>query len=325
MAATRANAPLPLRLKPVHIDARAMITVPQNPADPKECAAASQDARASTTLEPGLYLVATPIGNLRDITLRALDVLGAADLVLAEDTRVSRKLFEAYGLRPPFAPYHEHNAKAKLPGVLKALREGARIALVSDAGTPLVSDPGFRLLRAAVQDDIAVRAIPGPSAALAALCISGLPVDRFLFAGFLPAKSAARLRALEALKAVPASLVFYESPARLDAALADMAKVLGPRPAMLARELTKRFESHYRAPLDQLAALVPKEERRGEMVLVVAPPEAAAAWSAAELDNALRAALARLSLKDAADEIAAVSGLSRRQVYQRALALQKRP
>lgn len=301
-----------------------MITVPQNPDEPKECAAASQDAPASTVLEPGLYLVATPIGNLRDITLRALDVLGAADLVLAEDTRVSRKLFEAHGLRPKCAPYHDHNARAKLPGLIKALQEGARIALVSDAGTPLVSDPGFRLVRAAIAEGIAVHAIPGASAALAALCVSGLPVNRFLFAGFLPAKPAARLRALEALKSVPASLVFYESPARLDATLASMAQVLGPRQAMLGRELTKRFESHYRAPLDQLAALVPEEERRGEMVLVVAPPGEDNAWSAAGLDAALDDALSRLSLKDAVDEIAAMSGQPRRQVYQRALARNKR-
>ena len=301
-----------------------MITVPQNYLDPKDRAAASQDAPAPgrTDLDPGLYLVATPIGNLRDITLRALDVLGGADLVLAEDTRVSRKLFEAYGLRPKCAPYHEHNAKAKLPGVLKALQEGAAIALISDAGTPLISDPGFRLVRAAVENGIAVHAIPGANAALAALCVSGLPVDRFLFAGFLPAKPSARIKALERLKTIPASLIFYESPARLKAALADMAKVLGPRSAVLARELTKRFETLVRAPLDQLAALLPPDQCRGEMVLVVAPPDAGASWSETELDVALEDALSRLSLKSAVEEVAAMSGLPRRQVYRRALALQ---
>ncbi len=273
-------------------------------------------------LAPGLYLVATPIGNLRDITLRALDVLSGADLVLAEDTRMSRRLFDAYGLRPKCTAYHEHSASALRENVLAQLESGAKIALISDAGTPLISDPGYKLVREAADRQIAVFAIPGPSAALAALTVSGLPTDKFLFAGFLPPKSAARIRALEALKPVPASLVFYETARRIEVVIKDMAQVFGPRPAMLARELTKRYESLYRAPLDQLVAQIPTEEQRGEMVLVVAPPEGKEQWDDAQVDEALGHAMQNNSLKSAVDEVTGISGRARKDVYRRALALQ---
>lgn len=282
-----------------------------------------QGGITSDTLAPGLYLVATPIGNLRDITLRALDVLGVADLVLAEDTRMSRRLFDAHGLRPKCTAYHEHNADKRREGVLRSLEEGARIALVSDAGTPLISDPGYKLVREAAGRGIDIFAIPGPSATLAALTVSGLPTDRFFFAGFLPPKSVARKRALEGLKTIPASLVFYESPTRIEASLTDMTAVFGPRPAALARELTKRFETIYRAPLDQLGTLIPDNERRGEMVVIVGPPDKDAHWDAEQVDRALTEALTHQSLKSAVDEITGLCGLARRDVYRRALDLQK--
>ncbi len=275
-------------------------------------------------LEPGLYLVATPIGNLRDITMRALDVLGAADLVLAEDTRHSRRLFDAYGINPHCTPYHEHNAERKRESILERLENGARIALISDAGTPLISDPGYKLVRAATARGLGVYAVPGACAALAGLSVSGLPTNTFFFAGFLPAKTAARQTALQALKTTQATLVFYESPARIMAALADMHTVLGPRPAVLARELTKRFEHIYRADLSTLPALIPKDEVRGEMVVLVGPPDKdATVWDKARTQEALRAALETHSLKDAVDLVTGQAGLRRRAVYALALALQK--
>ena len=273
-------------------------------------------------LAPGLYLVATPIGNLEDITLRALRVLGAADLVACEDTRVSGKLFAHYGITARRVPYHEHNAEVMRPKLLARLEGGARVALVSDAGTPLVSDPGFKLVRAALERGIAVTAVPGASAPLAALSLAGLPCERFCFAGFLPAKAEARRTALGELGAVPATLVFFESAPRLTASLADMAAVLGDRPAAVARELTKLFEEVRRAPLAELAAHYREAgSPKGEIVVLVGPPAVAEAASAESLDAALTSALARLSVKDAAAAVAGALGLPRRAVYQRALAL----
>src|SRR5262245_46395291 len=208
----------------------------------------------SPPLEPGLYVVATPIGNLRDITLRALDVLGAANRVYAEDTRVARKLFDAYGLKPRLAAYHEHNAEAARAEILTALEQGESVALISDAGTPLVSDPGFKLARAAIEAGHRVFPIPGASALLAGLVASGLPSDRFLFVGFLPSKQGARRVALAELAEIDATLILYETGPRLADALADMAEALGPRPAAVARELTKLFEETRRGTLDALAA-----------------------------------------------------------------------
>jgi 16S rRNA (cytidine1402-2'-O)-methyltransferase len=280
---------------------------------------------AAPRLAPGLYVVATPIGNARDVTLRALDILAAADLLAAEDTRTTRRLLEIHGLRRPAAsilPYHDHNGAAQRPRLLAALAEGRSVALVSDAGMPLVADPGYRLAVEAIAAGHPVTAAPGASALLAALAVAGLPTDRFLFAGFLPPRPAARRRALGELAAVPATLVFYESPRRLAASLADMAAVLGAaRPAAVCRELTKRFEEARRAPLSELAAhYAAAPEPRGEVVVVAGPPLPAPV-SAASLDAALAAALDGQSVRDAAAEVAAALGLPRREVYARALAL----
>lgn len=280
------------------------------------------DARhPSPPLEPGLYVVATPIGNLRDITLRALDVLAAADVVYAEDTRVARKLFGRYGLKAKVSAYHEHNAESARAEILGALAAGARIALISDAGTPMISDPGYKLARAVIAAGHAVIPIPGPSALLAALVSAGLPTDRFLFAGFLPAKESARRAALSDLARIPATLVLYETGPRLVAALADMAHVLGARPAAVARELTKMFEETRRDTLDRLATHYAETgPPKGEIVIVVGPPEEEAVGDEA-LDIFLREALARGGVKEAAAAAADVLGVTRKRAYARALEL----
>ncbi len=274
-------------------------------------------------LPAGLYVVATPIGNLGDVTLRALAILAGADLVLAEDTRVSRTLLDRYGIDTPLSPYHEHNAAEARPRALRRIAEGAALALISDAGTPLISDPGYRLVAEAVAQGLPVTAAPGPSAALAALCVAGLPSDRFFFEGFLPPKSAARRERLNALAAVPGSLIFYESPSRTADALADLARELGDRPAAVARELTKLHEEVRRGRLSELAAeFAAGDPPRGEIVIVVGPAtEPREAVSEEALDAEIAAALKTLSVKDAAAAVAARHGLPRRQVYARALAL----
>jgi 16S rRNA (cytidine1402-2'-O)-methyltransferase len=271
-------------------------------------------------LSPGLYVVATPIGNLRDITLRALDVLAGADVVLAEDTRVTGKLLAAYGISAKLERYDEHAAERVRPRVLAALAEGRRVALVSDAGTPLISDPGFRLVREAAAQGATVIPIPGASASLAALSVAGLPTDRFLFAGFPPPKSAARRRFFQELAPIHASLVFYEGVSRLGVSLADMAATFGPRQAVVARELTKLYETLSRGTLDVLAADPALAAPKGEVVVVVAPGAAVAA-SPADVDAALADALSRLGPAEAASEVATALGLSRRDLYRRALAL----
>jgi 16S rRNA (cytidine1402-2'-O)-methyltransferase len=267
--------------------------------------------------------VATPIGNLRDITLRALDVLAAADMLLAEDTRVTGKLLAAYGLSKRMERYDEHAAARARPAIMAALAEGKRVALVSDAGTPLVSDPGYRLAVEAAKAGVSVFPIPGASAALAALSVAGLPTDRFLFAGFPPPKSAARRSFLEGLKGVQATLILFEGVSRLGASLADMAAVLGPRPAAVARELTKLHETTRRGDLASLAADPALAAPKGEVVIVIGPPLEAAA-EPADADAALAEALARLSPAEAAREVAAATGLPRRDLYRRALALKGR-
>jgi 16S rRNA (cytidine1402-2'-O)-methyltransferase len=279
---------------------------------------------AQSALAPGLYLVATPIGNLADISLREIEVLGSANLVACEDTRTTRKLLTAHGIAAKLTAYHEHNAARALPKLMERLECGEAVALVSDAGTPLISDPGYRLVAAAAEAGIAVTAVPGASAALAALIVSGLPSDRYFFAGFLPNKSAARRRALAELAPVPASLTIYESARRLPAALADMAEVLGPRPAAVARELTKLHEEVRRGTLSELAehyrsAGPPK----GEVVVVIGPPDpnAETGPDAETLDAQLRAALGHDSLRDAVAAVAEATGLPRKQVYARALEL----
>ena len=274
-------------------------------------------------LAPGLHVVATPIGNLKDISFRALSTLAAADAIIAEDTRVTRNLLAYYGVATPLVAYHEHNAKVVRPHLLARLEAGATLALVSDAGTPLVSDPGFKLVQEALEKGVHVTAVPGPSAVLAALVVAGLPTDRFFFEGFLPHKSGPRRARLAELAAVPGTLVFFESPRRIAETLADAAAVLGPRAAAIARELTKLYETVRRGPLDTLAATLAAEETpKGEIVLLIAPPEAGAAeQSEADLDARLMEALAAYSVKDAASVVAAATGQPRRQVYARALQL----
>lgn len=277
-------------------------------------------------IEPGLHLVATPIGNLKDISFRALSTLAAADAVVAEDTRVTKNLLAHYGISTPLIAYHEHNAKVIRPHLLARLDSGATLALVSDAGTPLVSDPGFKLVQEALEKGVHVTSVPGPSAVLAALVVAGLPTDRFFFEGFLPHKSGPRRARLAELAQVPGTLVFFESPRRLAETLEDCAAVLGPRNAAIARELTKLYESVRRGRLDALAqALAAEDPPRGEIVLLVAPPEAGAAEIAeADLDARLMEALDAYSVKDAASVVSAATGQPRRQVYARALELSAR-
>lgn len=269
----------------------------------------------------GLYLVATPIGHADDITLRALDVLRRADLVACEDTRHSGRLLQRHGIRARLFAYHEHNAESARPALLRRLAAGGAVALISDAGTPLISDPGYKLVRACIDQAIPVTAIPGPSAPVAALLLSGLPSERFLFAGFLSAKRAERRATLGELAAVPASLVFFESPGRLADSLADMRDILGDRPAAVARELTKLFEEVRRDRLALLAeAYAASGPPKGEVTVVVGRAEPDRV-QAIDLDRALMVALESQSLRDAAATVAAATGLPRRQVYARALAL----
>ncbi|HEX4411782.1 MAG TPA: 16S rRNA (cytidine(1402)-2'-O)-methyltransferase [Xanthobacteraceae bacterium] len=279
---------------------------------------------AAPKLARGLHIVATPIGNLGDITIRALEALAGADLIACEDTRVTRKLLDRYGIATPLTPYHEHNAAQARPVLLQRLADGAAVALVSDAGTPLVSDPGFKLVRAVTEAGHSVTALPGASAVLAGLTLSALPTDAFYFAGFLPPKEAARRTRIAEISRIPATLILFETGPRLGAALADLAVGLGnDREAAVCRELTKLHEEVKRGDLAALAQAYADNEPRGEIVLVIAPPAAPQATSIADTEDLLRAALARVSLKDAVAEVADATGASRRDVYQRALALAK--
>jgi 16S rRNA (cytidine1402-2'-O)-methyltransferase len=282
-----------------------------------ECAA------QGAALPKGLYLVATPIGAAADITLRALDILRRADAIAAEDTRRARHLLDIHGVPlagRPLTPYHDHNGAAQRPGLLARVARGQAVALVSDAGTPLVADPGWKLAQEAIARGLPVTAAPGASALLAALSVAGLPTDRFLFAGFPPTKAGERARFLADLAATPATLVFYESPRRVDESLEAMRAALGDRPAALCRELTKKFEQTRRGPLSDLIAGAAADPPRGEIVIVVGPPSAAAATEA-DIDAALAEALAGASVRDAARDVAERLGAPRKAVYQRALAL----
>jgi 16S rRNA (cytidine1402-2'-O)-methyltransferase len=272
-------------------------------------------------IAPGLHIVSTPIGNLGDITLRALSTLAAADLIACEDTRVTRKLLDRYAIAAPLTPYHDHNATTARPKLLQRLAEGAAIALVSDAGTPLISDPGYKLVRAVREAGYPVTAIPGASSILAALAVAGLPTDQFFFVGFLPPKQGARRARIAELARVPATLIVFETGPRLAEALADLTAGLGEREAAVCRELTKLHEEVRRHPLKTLAQASANQETRGEFVLVIAPPPADAAPRAEDADALLRAALARTSLKEAVGEVMVATGLPRRTLYQRALAL----
>lgn len=313
---------------------------PQAPAPARTQAAIADDAArpdraaaprargAQAAIAPGLHFIATPIGAARDITLRALDILAGADVLAAEDTRSLRHLMELHGVplegRIVLA-YHDHNGPAVRPRLLAALAEGKSVAYASEAGTPLVADPGYQLARAAIGDGHAVHAAPGPSAVLAALTVSGLPTDRFLFAGFPPPAGGARQRFLAELRDVPATIVIFESPKRVNRILAELAEAWGEgREAAVCRELTKRFEDVRRGPLGELAAHYADAGARGEIVLVIDrardTPESRAA-AARTMEEALMTALESASLKEAVAQVAAQTGLPRRQVYQAALAL----
>ncbi len=276
------------------------MTIPQNP------------------LEPGLYIVATPIGNLGDLTPRAADVLARADVIAVEDSRVTAKLLHHIGIKRPMTPYHDHSAEGVRPGLIARMATEA-VALVSDAGTPLISDPGFKLVRDARAAGHLVVTIPGPCAAVAALTLAGLPTDRFLFIGFLPSKAHARAEAIAEIATIRATLVLYESGPRLAASLSALAEGLGDRDAAVTREITKKFEEAVTGTLTQLATRYADAPPRGEIVIVVAPPGEAPPASQEDGDTALAEALTRLSTGQAASEVAKKLGLDRKTLYARAL------
>ena len=290
------------------------------------CAASPQPGQDGPSALPvGLVLVSTPIGNLGDLTPRARETLQAADLILCEDTRHSARLLSAIGVKVRLQPLHEHNEDAAIPAVLAMLRQGRRVALISDAGVPLVSDPGYRLVRAAIAQDLPVSAVPGANAAITALVVSGLPPLPFLMLGFPPPRQAARRAGFGGIRAaeragLAATLIWYEAPHRLAETLADMAEAFGSRPAAVARELTKRFEEVRRGTLSELAAHYAAHAARGEVTIVVGPPEQD---DPEDLDGRLREALAINSVKDAAALVATATGLPRKLVYARALALSR--
>lgn len=282
-------------------------------------------APSADRLAPGLYLVATPIGTARDITLRALDILANAEVLAAEDTRTLRRLMDLHGVPVgdrQIVAYHDHNGPAARPRLLEALRAGKSVAYASEAGTPLVADPGYRLAQAAIEEGLPVTTAPGPSAVLAALSVSGLPSDRFLFAGFLPATRSARRSAIAELAGVPATLIFFESPKRVGEMLGDLRDGLGgARKAAVCRELTKRFEEVRRGTLDDLATDFADRPPKGEVVVLVDRDHAAPA--AEDMEDALRDALVTMSVKDASAHVADMLGLPRRKVYQAALKLER--
>jgi 16S rRNA (cytidine1402-2'-O)-methyltransferase len=273
---------------------------------------------------PGLHLVATPIGNLGDITLRALETLAGVDIIACEDTRITRRLTERYVISALLKPYHEHNAALARPKILEKLAQGASIALVSDAGTPLISDPGFKLVREVCAAGHPVIALPGPSSVLAALAVAALPTDRFFFEGFLPHRETARRARLAELARIDATLVMFESGNRIQDTLADLAVIMGARDGAICRELTKLHEEVQRGPVSELARAAGTLETRGEFVLVIGPPPAnALVMTEQELDDLLRGRLTRDSVKDAVAHAVELSGRPRREIYARALALAK--
>ncbi len=271
-------------------------------------------------LSPGLYIVATPIGNLGDLSPRAADILSRASVIAAEDTRVTAGLLRHIGTKRPMTPYHDHNADHVRPHLIARMATEA-VALVSDAGTPLISDPGYKLVRDARAAGHTVVTIPGPCAAVAALTLAGLPTDRFLFAGFLPSKAKARTEAIAELGAIRATLIFYESGPRLGATLAALAEQLGDREAAVTREITKRFEEAVTGTLSTLAAHYAEALPKGEIVIVVGPPGEAPPASIEDADAALADALTRLPVAKAAGEVAKKFGLDRKELYARALTM----
>jgi len=305
---------------------RAVSTNP--PASPEQSGKRNYAINGQTLTAPrtaaGLYLVATPIGNLGDITLRALEVLAGVDLIACEDTRITRRLTERYAITAQLTPYHEHNAAQARPKLLERLAQGASIALVSDAGTPLISDPGFKLVREVCAAGFSVVALPGPSSVLTALSVAALPTDRFFFEGFLPPKQTARRARLTELSRLDATLVLFESGSRVQETLADLASIMGARDAAICREMTKMHEEINRGPLAELAQSAATLETRGEFVLVIGPQaEGSEVMTAEAVDDLLRDRLARDSVKDAVAHAVEVSGRPRREIYARALELAK--
>ncbi len=268
-----------------------------------------------------LYLIATPIGNLKDITLRALEVLKEVDIIACEDTRVSSKLLSHYAISKPLLAYHDHNAEHMRPRLLASLKEGKKVAYITDGGMPLISDPGFKLVVACQKDALPYTVIPGPSAPLMALCLSGLAPDRFLFCGFLPSKQGARKTALEEVKEIQATLIFFESSQRLVPFLKDAVEVLGDREGAVCREMTKLFEEVQRHTLSSLISHYEAHPPRGEIVIVIEGTSPFASLSTEDLKIQLQAALERYSLKEAVDLVSKAFGISKREVYQHALAL----
>lgn len=280
----------------------------------------NQQSASSKPLE-GLYLVATPIGNLEDMSLRALRILSACNVIACEDTRQTQKLLNAYGIKTKTTAYHDHNEAQKSKALLKQLQQGQSIALVSDAGMPLVADPGFKLVQLCQENSVPVTCVPGPSSVLVALALAGLACDQFTFAGFLPSKSGARRTVLENLKEKPQTLIFFEAARRLEGSLSDLADLYPERPMVLARELTKTYEEVLRGTPESLLEEISREPRKGECVLVVAGQPQAASGLPAKVVRDIRLALDRMSLKDAVELIAAIHDRPKRQIYQQALAL----
>ncbi|KQW19421.1 16S rRNA methyltransferase [Afipia sp. Root123D2] len=307
-------------MRPKTAPPRVVAADPSAPA-PRTFTLAGQPVSAPKA-RPGLYLVATPIGNLGDITIRSLETLAGVDLIACEDTRITHRLLERFAIAAALTPYHEHNATTARPKILEKLAQGASVALVSDAGTPLISDPGYKLVREACAAGFTVTALPGPSSVLTALSVAALPTDRFFFEGFLPSKEIARRNRITELARIDATLVMFESGTRVQNSLRDLADIMGARDAAICREMTKLHETISRATLTELAQQADTLETRGEFVLVIGPPpKDAGVISAEALDDMLRAALKRGSVKDAVAQALEVSGHSRREIYARALAL----
>ncbi|CAN5553267.1 16S rRNA (cytidine(1402)-2'-O)-methyltransferase [soil metagenome] len=318
----------PLCAIPYIDDMRATPASPQIPADPSappaRTFAISGHLLTAPKAAPGLHLVATPIGNLGDITIRALETLAGVDIIACEDTRITRRLTERYSISGTLKQYHEHNAEQARPKILEKLAQGASIALVSDAGTPLISDPGFKLVREVTAAGFSVIALPGPSSVLAALAVAALPTDRFFFEGFLPSRQMARRARLTELSRIDATLVMFDSGNRVQDTLADLADIMATRDAAICRELTKMHEEVRRAKVSELAAVAGELETRGEFVVVIGPPAAGAQLMAqTDLDEMLRASLQQSSVKDAVAQAVEVSGRPRREIYARALELAK--
>ncbi len=280
----------------------------------------SEHAFTAKRIEPGLHIVSTPIGNLQDITIRALETLAACDLIACEDTRVTGVLLQRYGIRTQMMTYHEHNALKQRPKIMEMMAAGRAVALVSDAGTPLISDPGFRLVGDVVEQGHKVVPVPGASAMLSGLVGAGLPSDTILFAGFLPNKTHGRKKRLEELKNIPATLVFYESPHRVGASLADMDAILGQRQAVVARELTKRFETFQRGTLAELSNFFSGDRPKGEIAILISPPEEQE-LTEVDADALLLEALKEMPVSAAAKKVSKATGVDRKTIYTRAMEL----